>query len=119
MNPYDPYNTDMTEEERELLRQYNEAQNYGAIGATAGSAIGAGLGLVTAPIGGLAFIPQLMGAGGAIGGLIGGGIGGSQAERAQRELERLRTKTEKASVEKEARNRAFQQLLGRYNVYGL
>jgi hypothetical protein len=116
------YSTDLTAEEKALLKQYSESQNAGGFG----SLVGTGLGLLTGGIatiasGGTAapLIPVLMGAGGSIGGLIGGQVGASQGESALQKLQKLREAREKPSIEKQARMEAFQRLLGPYNKYGV
>jgi hypothetical protein len=119
MDPYDP---NATAEERELLKLINESQNYGATGSTVGGAIGGGLGLLAGALTGgaaLPVTPVLMGIGSGLGGLIGGGIGNPQAEQAAERLRKLQEERNKPILEKQARDQAFQRLLGRYNKYGV
>lgn len=117
-----PYSTDLSEEEKKLLKQYEESQNAGQFGNLVGSGLGllAG-GIATAATGGTAapVIPLLMSGGGALGGLIGGGVGGAQSEAALKQLEELRKKREAPTVEKQARAEALQRLLGKYSAYGV
>lgn len=118
----DPYSTDLTPEERQLLKQYEESQNYGATGGTVGSLIGTGLGLGAAALTGGAALPLvgiLGGAGGALGGLIGGNMGQSAGTAAMERLQKLQEQRNKPIIEKQAKAEALNRLLGRYNKYGV
>lgn len=114
--------TDLTEEEKKLIKQINESQNYGGTGGLVGSGIGTGVGLaLAAGTGGAALplVPLIAGAGNAIGGLIGSNMGQSAAERAQEKLENLQEARMRPFLEKQARQEALNKLVGRYNVYGV
>jgi phage tail tape-measure protein len=117
-----PYSTDLSEEEKKLLKQYEESQNAGQFGSLVGSGIGAGvgaLGFLAGPAVGAGTMSLGYGAGQAIGGLIGGEVGRRQAEEAETALEELRKKREAPTIEKQARAEALQRLLSKYSVYGV
>lgn len=119
MNPYD---TEITDEEKELLKKYEESQNYDEYGRLIGSGIGAGigaLGFLATPAVGAGTMALGYGAGQALGGLIGGGIGGAEGEKVLGQLEELKKKREAPTIEKQARAAALQRLLGKYSAYGV
>ena len=114
--------TELTQEEKDLIKQINEAQNYGATGSTVGGAIGSGLGIAAsaATLGGaLPLVPAFTGIGSAIGGLFGGNMGQEKATAAEERLSKLQEARMKPFLEKQARRAALDKLLGRYNVYGV
>lgn len=116
------YETDLTEDEKRLLREIEGSGNTGQIGSLIGTGLGLGAGLgLTALTGGATapLIPLITGAGGQVGGMIGGNIGTARTREAMDELQRLRMAREKPSLEKQAQMEAFQRLLGRYNKYGV
>jgi hypothetical protein len=114
--------TDITEEEKKLIKQINDSQNYGGTGNLIGSGIGTGVGLaLAAGTGGAAlpFVPLIAGAGNAIGGLIGTSMGQSSGEAAQEKLQKLQEARMRPFLEKQARQEALNKLVGRYNTYGI
>jgi len=115
------YETELSEEEKRLLREIEQTQGYAGTGQLAGSAIGGGLGALGFLVPGAAAItvPAGMAIGGSLGGLIGTHMGQSQAEKSMERLQKLQEAREKPAVEKAAQHEAFQRLLGRYNKYGV
>lgn len=114
--------TDLTPEEKQLLKQYQESQGYGQTGGTIGSLIGTGLGLGAAALTGGAALPLvgvLGGAGGAIGGLIGGNMGSQAGNTAMERFQKLQEQKNKPIIEQQAKAEALNRLLGRYNKYGV
>jgi hypothetical protein len=116
------YETELSDEEKRLLREIEQTQGYGGTGGAVGTAIGGGLGALGF-LGGPAVagitVPAGMAIGGSLGGLLGTQMGQSQAEKAMERLQKLQEAREKPAVEKAAQHEAFQRLLGRYNKYGV
>jgi phage tail tape-measure protein len=112
--------TDLTDEERKLVKQLEDAQTtdeFGnMLGTGAGYAAGAGL---TALTGGAAapLIPVIGSLGGQIGSLIGGNIGANNATALQKKLQKSVDDRQRKGIEQEAKMRAFNTLLGKYSSF--
>ena len=122
-------NEDLSPEEQKLIKQIEEGKQEGGYGASLGSGIGtvAGgtLGGILGAVGGFGFgaLPGATGGaalgggiGSALGGLIGTATGGSKVESAEKRLAALQASATKGDVEKQARQAAFEKLLGKYNT---
>ena len=115
------YDTELTEEEKQLLKEIEGSQGYAGTGGALGTAIGGGLGALGFLVPGAAAvtIPAGMGIGGALGGMIGNFLGQEAGSKAQEKLQKIQEAKTKPAIEKQAQAEAFQRLLGRYNKYGV
>lgn len=116
--------TELTEEEKALLKQSEEGGNYGSYG----SAIGTGLGAVGGGIigglagGGVGAVPGAgvgAGLGGGIGSAIGNWLGGDKKSKAESKFNDLRQEDAAPLIKKQAHLRALQQLLGQFDAHGV
>jgi phage tail tape-measure protein len=119
----------LSPEEQKLIKEIEEGKQEGGFGANVGSAIGTvagGIGgaLLGIPTGGALSLPlAATGAGiggalgGSIGGLIGTGTGSAKVAAAEKRLAELQLAATKGDVEKQARQAAFEKLLGKYSSF--
>lgn len=111
LNASDP---EVTEEERRLAREAEEAEGYGGTGSAIGSGVGGALGLLGFAVPGLGPVTTGLGAGlgGLAGGAIGGALGQKKADGANERLADIDRERQKRVQDYQLRQQALDALMG-------